>query len=306
MPWMNFSGPLLNAFVTLAQSRRFTVAARRCHLSQSAFSQAIARLESHVGTRLFERSTRSVVLTPEGERLLPVAQRVLDEMQAAIGELRDHAERRTGKVAIAALPSLAADWLPGVFARFRERYPGIALQLHDVVLERTLALVREGTVDFAINANAGYEEEFETTPLFEDRFHLVCRPDHALARRRSVRLTALTGQPYIHSLRNASMWRQLYPRLREVALRDTGIEVNYLATLAGMIANGLGVSIVTGMALFNFTRRGLVCVPITEPGLRYRVDLVRRRGHAPSIAARAFEETLMQSLPQASATGRKR
>lgn len=293
----NLSGLLLNAFVTLAHCRQFTLAAQRCHMSQSAFSQAISRLEGQVGARLFDRNTRSVALTPEGELLLPVAQRVLEDLQAVMGDLRDHADRRKGKVAIAALPSLAAEWLPRVIAEFRALYPGVGLNLFDVVLERTLSLVREGTVDLAINANVGLDEEFDTRPLFDDGFFLVCRPDHPLARRRSIRLEALSGLAYIHSIRSASMWQLLYPHLREVPLRDTGIEVSYLSTLAGLIANGLGVSVVTGVSLFNFTRVGLCFVRVDDDGLRYQVVIIKRRGRTPSVAARAMEDLIVQRTP---------
>ena len=297
MASLNVSAPLLNAFVTLAHCRQFTLAAQRCNMSQSAFSQAIARLESEVGARLFDRNTRSVSLTPEGDVLLPVAQRVLEDLQTAIGDLRDHANRRKGMVAVAALPSLAAEWVPAVLAEFHARYPGIAVNLFDVVFERTLALVREGTVDFVISALAGLDEEFDTRVIFADRFFLVCRPEHALASRRSVRLSALAGQTYIHTTRTGSMWRSLYPHLREVPLRDAGFEVSYLSTLAGMIANGWGVSVVTGVSLFHFTRLGLAAIPISDDGLHYDVGIAQRRGRSLSIAARALADLLNERLP---------
>lgn len=298
MASINVSAALLDAFVTLAHCRQFTLAAQRCHMSQSAFSQAIARLEAEVGARLFDRNTRSVSLTPEGDLLLPVAQRVLEELQAAVGDVRDHADRRRGKVAIAALPSLCAEWIPRALADFRRRYPGITVHLHDVVFEHALSLVRDGTVDFAINTIAGLDEEFDTRGIYVDRFHLVCRPDHPLAARRSVRLAALAGQSYIHSIRNASMWRHLYPYLREVPLRDVGIEVRYLSTLAGMIAEGIGVSVVSGVSLFNFTRLGLVAVPVSDKGLGYAVGVTRRRARGLSVAARALVEVIEAHAPE--------
>lgn len=300
---MNLSSTLLNAFVTLAHTRQFTLAARRCHLSQSAFSHAIARLEAEVGTRLFDRSTRAVMLTPEGALFLPVAQRVLDELQAAVGDLRDRADRRRGKVAIAALPSLAANWIPEAVAGFRTRYPGIDVEVFDVVFERTLSLVREGTADFAINAFPGLEAEFDTRHIFDDSFFLVCQPRHPLSKRRSIALADLAGQTYIHTTRTGSVWRLLYPYLRQVPLRDSGIEVAYLSTLAGMIASGIGVSVATGISLFNFTARGLVAIPISDEGLRYSVGIIRRRGRSLSVAAQTLADLLSAEVPRVSQGG---
>lgn len=288
----NLPGPLLNAFVTLAHCRRFALAAQRCHMSQPAFSQAIRRLELQVGTRLFERSTRYVGLTPEGELLLPVAEQVLESLKSALEDLRAHANQRKGQVTIAGLPSLSAELLPKAIMEYRGRHPGIAVRIYDVVLDRALSLVREGAVDFALAADVGLGEEFEVRPLFEDRFFLVCRPDHPLASRRSVKLASLAGEPYIHTLRNASMWRQLYPYLREVPLRDVGLEVNYLSTAAGLVAGGAGISVVTGVSLFNFRPLGLSAVPVSDARLRYQVATVRRRGKSLSVAARALEDML--------------
>lgn len=295
----NLSTHLLNAFVTLAHCHQFNLAAQRCHLSQPAFSQAIRRLEQELGVRLFDRNTRSVLLTPEGELFLPVAQQVLDSLKGAVENLRNHAEHRVGKVAIAALPSIAAEWLPPILVEYRERYPGIAVQLFDVILQSTLALVREGVVDFAVNADTNLKDEFDVRPLFEDRFYLVCRPDHSLAERRGILLQDLAGQRYIHSIKTASVWRQLYPYLRQVPLRDSGFEVGYLSTIAGLIASGAGISVVAGISLFNFTRAGLKAVPVRDDGLRYQIIAIKRRGRTLSIAAQTLEDLLAATQPEA-------
>ena len=102
-----FSGRLLNAFLSLVDTGQFKLAAERCNVSQSAFSQMISRLEEQLGTRLFDRDTRSVSLTPEGKLLVPIARGIEADIEAMFSELRDHAEHRKGKVTIAALPSSA-------------------------------------------------------------------------------------------------------------------------------------------------------------------------------------------------------
>lgn len=301
---INYSNRLLQAFLVLADCRQFTLAAQRCHLSQSAFSQAIARLEDELGARLFERSTRSVTLTSEGRLFLPKAQGLVQDFNAAVVELRNHAERRQGSVAIAALPSLSAEWLPKVMSEFRSRYPGITAKIFDTDTEGTLRLVRERKVDFSINAASSDEDEFDTEPLFRDRFFLVCRSDNPLALAKQVLLKKLAGADYIHSTRTGSMWRQLYPLMRNVAVRDTGIEVAYLSTLAGLIAEGFGISIVNGVSLVYFKRTGLVAVPIADRGLAYQVQLVKSRGHGLSAAARGLRELVvadgvnLQTIPK--------
>lgn len=111
----------LRAFVALAELRNFTRAAQASHLSQPAFSALIRALEDAIGTRLFDRNTRSVQLTPEGRLFEPSARRLLADAARALADLADHVERRKGRVHVAALPSLAAGWLPAQFAELRTR-----------------------------------------------------------------------------------------------------------------------------------------------------------------------------------------
>lgn len=105
---MNFSGRLGDAFLALEETRRFALAAQRCHMSPSAFSQMIARLEDQIGARLFDRDTHNVRLTPEGEVFAHSAHRIAADMKSTLNEVRDRMQRRVGRVGIAAPPSLTA------------------------------------------------------------------------------------------------------------------------------------------------------------------------------------------------------
>ena len=122
---MNFSIRQLHAFLALAETRNFTRAAAKVHLSQPALSAAIRSLEDSVGARLFHRDTRHVDLTAEGQAFEGAARRIVREVDTGLDGVRDVLERRRGKVAVALLPSLAAGWLPPILALFCERYPDI-------------------------------------------------------------------------------------------------------------------------------------------------------------------------------------
>src|SRR5512140_3807181 len=121
---LNVSTRQVKAFLALAEQKNFTRAAQQCHLSQSAFSSLIRTLEEAISVRLFDRDTRKVALTSEGQLFMTGAARLLQDFRAALSDLDEHAARRRGRVALAALPSLAAGWLPDVLAQFRLQYPG--------------------------------------------------------------------------------------------------------------------------------------------------------------------------------------
>ncbi len=292
----NLSARHLAAFLALAETRHFTRAAERCHLSPSAFSQLVRRLEYAAGARLFDRDTRNVALTPEGERFAEAARRLAADIDAALADLREHVARRKGRVALAALPSLAAGWLPPVIAEYRRRYPGVAVELFDPLADRCLELVRQGRADFALTAPGPDLTEFDTRRLYSDRFHLVCRRDHPLARRRSVRTADLAGCELIHLARTTSVRQHLEPALQSLHLRTTGLEVEQLATVAGLIASGLGVSVVPELTLFQFRRPDLVAIPMAEPALERPILIVRRKGRSLSVAAQGMLELVEARL----------
>ena len=179
---INISSRQLRAFELLAAERNFTRAAAASHLSQPAFSALVHQLEQTVGVRLFERSTRHVALSSEGLAFQPAARRVLAELDAALALMREHAACECGRVSIALLPSLAADWLPQVLAGFCSAHPGIKVTVSDQQSEPCIEQVRSGKADFALAATRAHGAELRAQAFCSDDFHLVCPSDHALPR----------------------------------------------------------------------------------------------------------------------------
>ncbi len=285
---MNLSLKHLRAFQALAQARNFTRAAAACHLSQPAFSALIQSLEEDTGARLFDRNTRRVELTHAGRLFEPSAARLLADAQAAYAELKDHSALRTGRVAIAALPSLAAGSLPPVLAAFHQQHPRVRLELFDLLSDACIARVQAGSVDFALAAAGhGHLAGLQIERLCSDRFHLVCPSGHPLARLRSVGAAHLVGQPFIQLARSTSirqhLERALHPRAPLAML-----EVEQLATVAALVAQGLGVSVIPALALAQFRQPGIAVRPLRLAGLQRDIHIIRLEGRSLSAAAQAL------------------
>jgi LysR family carnitine catabolism transcriptional activator len=293
---MNVSTRQLRAFVLLAAQRNFTRAAAAMHLSQPAFSALIRQLEDALGLRLFDRSTRSVELTTEGREFELSARRVLDEFDGALAGVRDQAARRRGRVSIALLPSLAAGWLPPVLAEFRSAYPGIELQVADVLSEPCIELVRSGQADFALAATRAETPELRAEPFCSDDFHLVCPTRHPLAKLAEVRPKDVAAWPFIHLSRTSSV-RQYIDAATHPQPLPSVLEVDQLATVSAMVRAGLGVSIVPELTLYQFAAADLVVRPIDWPGLKRHIYLVSRKDRSLSLAAQAFYEYVMRHRP---------
>lgn len=302
---MNISSRQIDAFLALAAQRSFTRAAAQCHLSQPAFSALIRALEDGLGLRLFDRSTRHVELTAEGENFLVAAQRIRSELDSALASMRDAATLRRGRVSLALLPSLAAGWLPGVLAQFRAEHPGVELDIADVLSEPCIERVASGQADFALAAIRADTPELCAEPFCSDGFHLVCRTDHPLAERTfpvadgaraAAQLRELAEWPFIHLARHSSV-RQYLEAAFHPQTMHTLMEVEQLATVMGMVRAGLGISVVPTLTLFHFQHPGLITKPLHLPGLTRQIYLVRRRDRGLSVAAQALYAQVMRQRP---------
>ena len=288
----NISTKLLHAFLALDACRHFTRAAQRCHLSQSAFSAVIQKLEAALGAKLVERDTRNVSLTPEGEMFVDVARALVSDIDAAFADMGDYIARRKGRVALAALPSLAANGLPAVIAEYRRQFPGITVQLFDALSDQCLGLLRQGKVDLALTAPGASLAEFETRTLCCDPFYLVCRRDHRLAKKRRIKLTDLAGCELIHLAQSTSVRQHVELLTRGIDAKPSGLEVEHLATVAGLIEHGLGVSLVPELTLFQFRNLNLVAIPVETNDIVRPILIVRQKERTLSIAAQGMLELI--------------
>jgi DNA-binding transcriptional LysR family regulator len=132
--------------------------------------------------------------------------------------------------------------------------------------------------------------------LCSDPFYLICRRDHKLAKRRKIALKALAGCEMIHLSKSTSVRQHVDALLRDVAVVNTGLEVEHLATVAGLIEHGLGVSLVPELTLFQFRSLDLVAIPVDAPGIVRPIFIVKQKNRALSVAAQGMLELLEASL----------
>jgi LysR family carnitine catabolism transcriptional activator len=294
---INVSYKLLNAFLMLVEHNNFTRAAERCHVSQSSFSAMIQRLEEEVGTRLFDRNTRNVVLTPEGELFSEAASLLVKEIEWTFSDLKDYVAKKKGRVSIAVLPSLAGEWLLPVLVEYRKRYPGIAVEVHDVLSDRCLDLLQQGKADIALAAPNVSLEEFSAEHFHTDRFFLVCRRDHALASSAGITLAELGGYDFIRLARTTSIHQHLDNAVGVSGVAASSFEVENLSTVSGLIVSGLGVSLLPELTLPQFRHPDLVAIPLLFPDLRRPIHIIRSKDKPLSVAAQALLDLVRLNKP---------
>ena len=295
---INISYKLLKAFLTLSEHKNFTRAAEHFHVSQATFSGLIQRREEEVGTRLFERDTRNVVLTPEGELFAEAAANLVQDIQWTFSDLKDYVSKKKGYVSIAALPSIACDWLPPLIAEYQRCYPGVLVQLHDLLSDRCLELLQQGQADIALAAPNAALDEYEVEHFYTDRYYVICRRDHPLAGVREISLPELRGNNFIRLARATSVNQHLISSIGDSGVTASSFEVTNLATVAGLILHGLGISLLPELTLSQFRHPDLHIVPLAPPGISRPIYMFRRKGKPLSIAAQAMLELFRKNKPQ--------
>ncbi|MCY0389011.1 LysR family transcriptional regulator [Robbsia sp. Bb-Pol-6] len=285
----------LRAFLAIADSLSFAVAAERLNLSQPALSLAIKGLETSLGGALFVRSTRNVALSPEGETLLPLARHIIADWDNAVELLHRHFTLRLGKVSIAAMPSYAANRLPLALKVFHDRYPRVTITVHDVVNETMLEMVRNRRVEMGIGFEPAADDALNFAPLSAGRFVAVLPPDSPLATQTRVTWAQLRDTDFITLQRPSSMRALIEERLASAGHGlSVTLECHQLVTVGRMVAAGLGVSAVPTLCVAQMQELGARCVPLTNPVIQRRIGVMHRKDHALSAATQALRTILLE------------
>ena len=293
---INWTPRDLDIFLVLTETGSFRRTAAQVHLSQSAVSGVVARLEEALGTRLFDRTTRSVHLTAAGQVFVEQARLLNAQTQEAVQRVQHITQIQSGKVSLAALPSLAATVVPRVMARYAEQHPDIALQLHDTLSGPAFDLVRAGTVDFALTAANPDYADLDYTPLSADGFVLLIPLNHRLAKGKTplnwLQVAELThiSMPLPASVRQYANAAFIEHR---IAFQPR-YEVEHIATIHAMVKAGLGVAALPELAAAFVQQEGVVSRRLTGPDIQRPLGVVTRRHRSLSPAAQEMVRMLRQ------------
>jgi len=294
----------LEYFAAVAETRHFTRAAQSAHVAQPSLSKQIRTLERELGTRLFRRARGNVTLTPAGETLLPLARRILADVEDARVQVQELVGLARGRVRLGATPSLATVLLPDALKRFCASYPGLDIFVEERGGRDIVRLLAQGELDLAliILPLQTHDPALTTTAFLREPLIVAAPADGSLVRARSLRVRDLARLPLV-------MFREGYD-LREVTLAACrreriepriAVEGGELDAVLGFVEAGLGVAVVPSMVVEG--RPKLRRVPFASPGLSRTIAFAHRRDVDPSAAAQAFRSVLLEHLADAARSG---
>ncbi|WP_395345522.1 LysR family transcriptional regulator [Variovorax sp. UC122_21] len=286
---MNINFKLIGTFLSVAQNESFRKAAEETNRSLPAVSMQVKQLEEQLGVALFQRTTRKVTLTQEGEQLLISARKALAELEVGLSHIQHAADVQHGHLSFACVPTIASTRLPAILTAFAKKYPGISVHVRELANQDLLEAVRRREVDFAIGPVPEKKGELEFAPIFVDDYCAMLPRGYQDNGRASISLRELSKLPLL-KLSSSTAFRDHVDN----ALKANGLshESNYefmqVTTLVAMAEAGLGIALLPRVALPR--RTPLKVVRIIGPALSRTIAIVTIRGHSLSPAAARLVE----------------
>ena len=298
----NLSIRHLRAFVAVAESGSFTQAAAQLHLTQSTLTAAIKQLEEQAGLTLFDRTTRRVYLSAEGERFLPVARRLLSNFDTALSDLQAVAAGQSGQVGVAASPSVLSRVLPPIVAEFNKDFPAVGIHLRDDSAGGIEQRVLSNEMDFGIGGNHSDHPELQYQPILRDRYGAVLPKAHPLLEKETLNWSDLTDYQLIYLTSDTGIRAQLsrMPSETPTGLKLDGplLEVSNPAGLAELVKEQIGIAVLPALAAGTASFEPLYFVPLDQPVIERQINIISRRGRSLSPAAAQFLQRLQLHIEQ--------
>ncbi len=290
----------LQTFRTVAQSLSFTRAAEALSYAQSSVTGQIQALEEELGVKLFERLGRRVALTPQGELLLPYAERMLKLAEEARESLLRQEDEPSGPLVIASPESLATYRLPPILQLFRRRYPKVELTLRPSICRDLIRQLGEGTIDLGfllmepISPPSLRVQALKVEPL-----HLLCHPDHPLAAGGGATIASLQGETVLLTEQGCSYRELIEQEMDRVGVRaGATLEFGSIEAIKQCVAADMGLAVLPSMAAEHEVPAGRLAMPAWQ-GTGYSVvtQVAWHKDKWLSPAMRAFLAVTFELFP---------
>lgn len=234
----------------IAETGSFSRAAERCQIAQPSLSQQVLKLEEDLGARLFDRLGRSIRVTEAGRAFLPHARSILEQMEAARSSVAEKKGDVRGSVAVGVIPTIAPYLMPRYATGFARKFPDAKLRIVEETTPVLVERLRDLSIDLAILAIPLRHKDLELFPIRTEPLFAVLPKDHPRATAESLALKSLRGEPFVmlrdgHCFRDLSLATCMHARITP----NIAFESDQFSSVLGMVAAGVGISLVPEMAM---------------------------------------------------------
>jgi LysR family transcriptional activator of glutamate synthase operon len=285
----------LQYFVKVARKQHVTQAAEELHVAQSAVSRQIHQLEEELGVPLFVQKGRNLQLTSVGKLFLERMEGILADLERAVSEVKEFLDPEAGEIRIGFPHSLGIYLLPTVIASFRETHPKVKFRLRQGTYNSLIRDVMKGEIDLTfISPFPEKHEHVSGKLLLNEELYAILPQGHELAVNQTIRLEQLKDESFV-------MFSEEYS-LRSIVLEacakagfapQIGFEGEETDTIRGLVAAGMGVSLLPEMALTEVSQLQPAKVRVIDPQVTRSVGLIQRTGDKLPLVAEVFQSFLL-------------
>jgi LysR family hydrogen peroxide-inducible transcriptional activator len=287
----------LEYLVALAEEGSFTRAAERMFVAQPSLSQQIQKLEREIGQPLFDRLPRGVVPTEAGQRLIEHARKILTELREAKSRASELKNQVAGTLTIGAIPTIAPFLLPRLAKEFTRRWPEVSLDIVEDVTARLMQRIEEGSVDVALTSSADAPGSVLLETLSHESLLALLPAQHPLASKETVQWSAMRDERFLvlHEMHCLSGQVMMFCRPHGVKPRVVAHGAQ-LATIAGLVSAGLGISVVPEMMQKSDKEKSRRYKPFAEEPPSRPLCLAWSTYRYRTNAAREFAKVVREAL----------
>lgn len=284
----------LRYILAVAQELHFGRAAERCCISQPALSLAIRKLEEHLGTAVFERRKNQISLTPMGEKIVPQAQRVLEEVEQINLIVAQGKDQLAGPLRLGVIATVGPYILPDLIPLLHKRAPAMPLEIEENLTANLNRMLLHGKLDAIIVALPHEEAGVMTRPLYEEPFKAVVPVTHPWAKKKRIDIDSLAQEKVILPHAGHCFRRQVLEQCPGISKSDReGVQGNSLETIRQMVASGLGITVLPCSALTaKHHHKRLATIPFTDPVPERQIGLAWRKGFTRPAALEVIGEAV--------------
>lgn len=293
----------LKYIIAVAETQHFGKAAERCFVSQPTLSGQIKKLEEELGVAIFERTNRSVSITPIGNAILEHARLIMEQADVIEQLALAHQDPLAGPLRIGAIPTLSPYLMPLILLPLKQQHPQLKLVLSEEMTDRLLDRLRNHEIDAALLATAVDEPDLETIPLFDEPFWLAHPRDHAFYNKETITRADLENTELLLLSEGHCLAKQAMDICHLKGRKEQGVMADLraasLETLLQLVSAGFGSTLVPALAMRGSwtSGSGIVARKLEFKDAYRRVSLVFRHSYPRRKALEAFIEVLLAQLP---------
>jgi len=293
----------LKYIVAVADTNHFGRAAQRCFVSQPTLSGQIRKLEQELGVAIFERTNRSVKVTPIGEEILVYAREMMEQAEAMVQLGQAHQDPMAGPLRVGAIPTLSPYLMPLILVPLRQNHPQMKLVLSEETTDTLVNRLYNHEIDVALLATATGEDEFETIALFDEPFWIAHSSNHPFYLQDSITQADLDSTELLLLSEGHCLAQQImdlcHRKERDTSSDMADLRASSLETLLQLVGAGFGSTLVPALAMGGSwtSGSGVVARELVFEDAHRRVSMVFRKSFPRKQALQAFAEIIWQNLP---------